>query len=286
LLLLQLVQLQVASAFRWSETDWGERWFEFQAPSSLTTEPALFLLMPGQVPGYLLRAAHPESEFVGVASAPTQGLKMPGRQRFDRLMQRWEGKMIWAVDRVRKLDDSRRPIVGGDSLWGQLDRLGFAPDSARCHLMPFYGTREVPGFKALVISLLGEAPKIQPEVAEYLQACAVVPAPEARQRLEAGLIRTDAAFAALETKCPKLFYSLTGGPTWPLRDILIRTYGGGEVLAWVEGDEMHYLETYRGGDPVKVGSIKATEKWNIDCSKRANPAFGGLLLESPASAGK
>jgi len=264
--LAQVVQLGVAADLDRDGIAWDGPFLKAEYPSRYRDEPYLFLSSSFLSGSAFLPKWHPQSGMMSISGFYAIGPGRPGWERAQKLIARNGG-------RLRILQHLPPGFGAGRGLPGPIadldpfvQRFGLEVDASDCDYIRLQ-------------SNLQDAARTDP-ASRWTNwvTCRLRPAPEAAERYEREVREVDPIFDRIEDVCPNLFH-----PPRPLTERYpnwTRLYNlGSEIQLWMNGGRIFYRAPLLGGDPVDIGSVEA---WSIgpqpiDCQKKFNPAFGGLL---------
>jgi hypothetical protein len=265
-MLVQGIQLAIATDLRRDGHAWGGPWLRVEIPEKLRSGPSLHLSVGFLSGSALLPYMHPDSGMINVGGFNVIAPGHPGFERAQALIDR-------NADRLRLLLPLSSGIVDRATLPGppeQLDvyvrRLGLRVDGSDCE------------FPRLEGNLRGERRPESGDTWKYFISCRLLQAPGERLAYERRVRDIDPVFDRVEDACPNLFHPRR--PPTQEHVYLARTYHmGSEMQLFVDGGRVKYYFTLRGGDPIDVGSVAEWQEAprRFDCSRKSAPAFGGLL---------
>lgn len=218
LLALQLGNLSIASAVRWSSGQWTRHWITMDVPEEMRLRPMLFVSADGVVKSALARQVHPDSVFVQLVGAtysvPSTGY--PGTWLQEAIASH-PGRIRAVFAAPPDVRDSPAAFAAYiDMLSRTLDRAGLSVDASACETIRVNGQAAAgPNFN----------PRLAKPARESLWTCAARPV-EPDQGIAARREAADAVFATLEARCPRLY-----------RPAGVQTEGDGRI--WTRVYPMH-----------------------------------------------
>lgn len=248
LLALQFFQLHFGTQYH-DRLPWRDApWFDVSVPSSIASQPALYLSVGVQSDSFIVPYLARGSGFINLHGVYTLGADGPNGQRIEALVRKYSPHLRILV---------RDPAFGPAHTSG-LPFLGSTDDA----LQPF-GLRIDPQSCSKII-----VPDLPPTEGREgaLNTCEVVPYHGGDAAVLAGERAANRALDHLEEACPELFQP-RGMTTYILRGkksqygySYVRSYPNTDVVAWVSRKWVRFQRTIGGGHEQYAGPESVWEK--------------------------
>jgi hypothetical protein len=245
----QAFQLAWGSELRWTGIPWdGGKWFEIEVPTSLRTEPALYLTAGIQSDSFIAPYLAKDASFVDFSGGyPLTGTGANGMQ-VDALIQKHAPhlRMLTRGKRLYADAESRAPSLSQFN--AALARFSLRVDPSDCARITVHGLP--PDLEPTFATSAAFEP--QSKDTTYLVSCRVVPDSADRSAEIAAQKDADLVLDRLEDSCPQLFQPRRL-PTDTRGLISKRLYMNTDVVAWVSLGWVKFQEPLRGDDMVLLG---------------------------------
>jgi len=266
ILLAQSTLLAVGADLKRDGEAWDGPLLPMQYPDRFRDEPHLFLSTSFLSGSAFLPHWHRESGMITISGFYALGPDRPGWERAQRMISR-NASRLRSLTLLPKGYDESTGLPGPTSdLDVYFRRFGLAIDSTDCE------------FVKAQTNLTDTARTDDRQRWATWVTCRLRPDPEAAERYVRDVRDVEVIFDRVEATCPNLFH-----PQRPVTEQFpnwTRLYNmGSEIQLWIADGRLLYRSSLLGGDPIDIGSVR---EWSIgarpiDCSKKYEPAFGGLL---------
>lgn len=274
--------LLMGSKLRWASGAWGEQWLKASIPQRAVEVPYLYLGTDMISASVLAPYVHPGSGFVHVAGQSPLDRVGPGSRQLQERLTRYDG-------RVRAVMMGTTPPQPQDlariatELDQRIARLGLQVDPQDCLA---FKVETRPGMPKPSGDEASAVDRWEPPA--YLTACLTQPAPHKRQAFLDRARQADQVFADLERRCPRLFHPPHAVTEYGGTEVLWRYYSSTDVRLALYGDEIRYIDSYRLGPAITLGSIKTwlAGKGKVNCELRYVPVrMAQMIQPKPAARG-
>jgi hypothetical protein len=271
----QGLQLWWGSELRWNSVPWDSgKWFQIEAPSSLTSEPALYLSIGVQSDSFVAPYLASDAGFINFSGGYPLTPTGANGAAVEALMRKHAPHLRVLTRGKRLYTDAERQPPALSRVNGALTRFGLRADPDDCARITVHGLP--PDLQVTFASSL--APEPAPRDTTYIVSCRVVPdgldhsADLARQQ------QADLVLDRLEDACPELFQPRRL-PTDTVGPMSRRLYLNTDMVAWVSWGAVKFQEPMRGDDMVVVGResdwLKAPLR--LACGRRQGHYFARVL---------
>ena len=276
----QALQLCWVTELRWNAVAWdGGKWFQVEAPASLTTEPALFLTIGVQSDSFVAPYLAKGSGFIDFSGGYPLTRSSANGAAVEALIRRYAPHLRVLTRGERLYTDAERRAPSLSEVNGALARFALRTDPADCARITVRGLPM--DVEPVFVSSTPSQP--QPRDTTYLVSCRVVPddidhsAEIARQQQAAAVLDR------LEDACPQLFQPRRL-PTDTRGSVSRRLYVNTDVVAWVSWGWVKFQDPLRGDDVVLLGreSDWAYGPLPMGCGRQRGHYFA-RVLEPPGT---
>jgi len=269
---VQTIAVCLGSEYRWTPVSWGGPWFEVTVPPALSSEPDLYLALGAQSNSFLAPFLARGSGLINLTSVYPLSPRGATGAHIQGLIRDYAPHVRILVRGARLHDETEQGTPQRSVVDLTLGRFGLRVDPTDCTTI---SVRGLPPDIESILKVGSQPIEHTPPDTTLLLSCRVL-ADDSDHSAEIARERAvDQVFGHLEDACPRLFQPRgmlsehTLGSSWR------RRYVNTDLLAWVSGGELRFVDTLHGDDPIDLGreSDWARAALPLVCGRRGSHYF-------------